>query len=948
MLFNPRSMNNKIHELMYLLDDNSVDIAGICETWLDNSNNNITATIKSYGYSIIHNFRTSKRGGGTAVLYKSNLVVSKLNIESNFKSFEVTAAVIRCTNNVKLIMLIIYRPGMITALFNQELDSLISNIVGRCDYLLIAGDLNLHFEQPNDKFVKACNDVISSFGMQCQVSEPTHINGGILDQIISYSRSDTLQCSTEVDNLNNLGSDHYPVYCSVNIELSKKKYEKVSFRNIRCINRVNFSEDIEAVVKDFVVTPGSFSTTINNLNMECITALDTHAPKITKTFPSVTNATWFDEDYRLLRAKRRKAEKQWKKSGTALDRYIFCAFRNQATAVALEKKKSHFCSLLHKSNGNPKTLFRIINKEMDKNQSCVIPDYTDDMTEIVTSFNNYFVDKIQKIRASIDESSNFNNSSCCDVPELPSGILSEFKQTDIVEIKEIISEFGIKCCPDDLLPQSLLVENQHLFLPLIVDIVNISLSTGNLEGVKRADIIPLIKSHGLDPNIFKNYRPVSNLTFIGKLIERVVLKRLNQHLTDNNLNIDNQSAYKQNNSTETLLIRITNDILIASDKKSAVVVMLIDLSAAFDTVDHTLLLKILKNEIGLRGTVLKWFESFLRGRSQRVRIGEVISDDIVIMFGVPQGSVLGPVLFNIYIRSIYNIVENHGFNILGYADDHQIYKTFQPQTQKHVLSSDLQECFSLISKWMTQFYLQLNASKTQIIVFGPPNVLKQIHINGVNFAEGTTIRFVSTVNNLGFRMDSNLNMRNQIMETKRRCFRTIRDIQRIRSLLTFDQLKMVVNSLVVSCLDYCNSMYYGINESDLQQLQIIQNAAAKVIYGKYKYDHIDDDLEDLHWLNIRKRIIFKICLLVFKSLNGIAPEYLQQLISYLPHGHTLKLQVPKSDSTYGKRSFSSVGPRIWNKLPPKVTENYNIIRFKSDLKTFLFNLSKYDIENLCS
>ena len=103
---------------------------------------------------------------------------------------------------------------------------------------------------------------------------------------------------------------------------------------------------------------------------------------------------------------------------------------------------------------------------------------------------------------------------------------------------------------------------------------------------------------------------------------------------------------------------------------------------------------------------------------------------------------------------------------------------------------------------------------------------------------------------------------------------------------------------MVSCLDYCNAVYFGINEKDLQQLQLIQNAACKVIYGKYKYDHVDDDLRKLHWLDIRKRIVFKICLLVFKCLNGSAPEYLQELIAYQPHGHTIKLKVPNLFSSY--------------------------------------------------
>ena len=165
---------------------------------------------------------------------------------------------------------------------------------------------------------------------------------------------------------------------------------------------------------------------------------------------------------------------------------------------------------------------------------------------------------------------------------------------------------------------------------------------------------PLIKGQSLDPSDLKNYRPIYNLSIIGKLIERVVLKRLNDHLSRNNLNIPFQSAYKKHHSTETLLIRIVNDLLITTDEKKATVVMLLDLSVAFDTVDHTKLLHILCKDIGISSNTLKWFKSFLSGRCQKVSINGTESSEIIIKFGVSQGSVLGPVLFNIYIRSLYN------------------------------------------------------------------------------------------------------------------------------------------------------------------------------------------------------------------------------------------------------------------------------------------------------
>lgn len=287
------------------------------------------------------------------------------------------------------------------------------------------------------------------------------------------------------------------------------------------------------------------------------------------------------------------------------------------------------------------------------------------------------------------------------------------------------------------------------------------------------------------------------------------------------------------------------------------------------------------------------------------------------------------------------------FNIHGYADDHQVMKTFKPFQQASVLTTDIELCFSAIKQWMSRFYLQLNDSKTQIIVFGPPRVLKNITIGGVNLSSGSSIRFISTVRNLGINMDSALSLDSQVVELKKKCFRTIRNIRKIRFLLSKEQLKQIVNALVVSSLDYCNALYYGITEHNLHQLQLLQNACAKTVMGKYKHDHMENDLNDLHWLNIKKRVIFKIGLLAYKSINGFSPLYLQELFQYSHHGHSLKLMIPDHRlEKYGRRSFSYTGPKLMNSLPESVKSAPSVEYFKRSLKTFLFNLTDNELQNL--
>ena len=210
----------------------------------------------------------------------------------------------------------------------------------------------------------------------------------------------------------------------------------------------------------------------------------------------------------------------------------------------------------------------------------------------------------------------------------------------------------MKTCALDLLPASVLTKCLQRLLPVITDIVNRSLDEAlRPNSLKTALIIPLLKKTNLDTEDFKNFRPVTNLPFISKLIEKSVAVQLVQYIDDNNFDEKLQSAYKKLHSTETALLRIHDDILRTVDRGCTVVSLLLDLSAAFDTVDHGLLLPRLNTRFGIKGKVLAWFKSYPTDRSQFVSINGSNSSHSDLMFGVPQGSVLGPILYLLYVSS---------------------------------------------------------------------------------------------------------------------------------------------------------------------------------------------------------------------------------------------------------------------------------------------------------
>ena len=289
------------------------------------------------------------------------------------------------------------------------------------------------------------------------------------------------------------------------------------------------------------------------------------------------------------------------------------------------------------------------------------------------------------------------------------------------ELRRIVSSFGVKCSPEDPIPAKLLTKYVNKFLSMWELLVNISLQEGSMECLKNAVIAPLIKEMDgiMDKDVFKNYRPVSNLLFVGKLIERVVSTRLNKHMTKNNLHSRRNHGYKKFHSSETLLLEVVDELLLSCDNGKPSIVLMLDLSAAFDTVDQKKLLNILQYEIGVDGIALQWFESFICNRTQKVKIGESYSEEGSLDFGVAQGSVLGPDLFKIYIRRFPEHMKTTLFQTFGFADDHQLVKTFLPVLQVYALGEDIQNCFDEIGKWMNEYFLRLNAIKTKILIILP-------------------------------------------------------------------------------------------------------------------------------------------------------------------------------------------------------------------------------------
>ena len=309
-----------------------------------------------------------------------------------------------------------------------------------------------------------------------------------------------------------------------------------------------------------------------------------------------------------------------------------------------------------------------------------------------------------------------------------------------------------------------------------------------------------------------------------------------------------------------------------------------------------------------------------------------------VPYGTPQGSVLGPALFNINVRSQPKVFQHCKFNTSAFADDSNGRRTFALSFQFQIIKHDVNNCMHRIVEWSHAQFMKINPDKTEIELFYPPSLNKEVLIRGL-FFEGQCIRFSEFVKNVGVWVDKNLNLDMHINNIVSHCFKILKDIGSVKKNLEKDDVECLVHSVITSRLDYCNSLFMNLCKKNLFKLQKLQNAAARLVLDRRRRESARVALRELHWLNVESRIIFKTILLVFKVVKGICSDNLKlKFKSFNGRSNDfLMLETPNFKTKYGKRVFEYNGSRLWNALPYKMRVEENIDCFKKCLKTLLFD-----------
>ena len=948
---NVRSIRNKTVEFHDNITDDGYDLCMITETWLDSDESVLQVEATPPGYCFDHLPRKDRRGGGIGLLCRSNMKPQRRQV-TQMKSFEYCEWLLKY-ETVQYLIIVVYRPPYselnrcTVSDFIEEFGSYMETVVTTPFKLLIGGDFNIQMDVGDSPDTKKFNDLLDCFNLKNHVSKSTHENGHTLDLIITRENDNII---VKQPDIMSFISDHAFVRAETTTLMKTYDEKQISFRKIKSLDIEKFKSDI--LTSEIHQVEASSVDEMTKIYDETLAnLLDVHAPVITKTIKIKTNSPWYNQELRNLKRIKRKAERKWKTSHSATDLEAFKSARAEYKNMCNEAKINFYSEKVVECSGDQRQLYKLINNLTKGETSVIYPDSTSNET-LSNEFATYFIDKIDKIMSDIDtiiETEGIDNYEYESL-SYDSSQLVEFAPLSTDQVLKIINNAKTKSSGLDPIPTSLLKQCLDVLIQPITNIVNASLVEGIFpERWKSALVTPLIKKPGLEP-VFKNYRPVSNLTFISKIVEKAGLIQYNNHLENiGMLNSDN-SAYKCNHSTETLLVKIFSDIVNNIDSRKVTLLVLLDLSAAFDTVNLDILSEIFKKRFHIEGKALNWFQSYLQNRDLRVLIDNVISDYHRVKYGVPQGSCLGPVVFLGYLSSLYDIIKTHlpDVHIAGYADDHQLYAAYnQSDSDSELIAlNKIQACISDVRKWMLSHKLKINDLKTEFMIIGSKYQLAKVKVDDIKVGNSSIIP-VKTFRNLGVIFDDQLRMEDYVNSICKKGYVQLRRIRQIRKYLDDSATESIIHSFVTSNIDYCNALLYDAPKCVIAKLQKLQNAAARVVCKARKFDHVTPLLKKLHWLPVLQRINYKIAILAFKCVNKTAPDYLcdlvelEQPVRILRSNDMLNLKLPRCRSQMGNRAFTNAAPRVWNSLPIYM-RRLDFLNFKRHLKTFLFTQS-FDI-----
>lgn len=931
------SLPRHIDELRFWLTDQNIDIIALNETRLDKTITDGEITIENY--SIVRKDRN--RNGGGVCVYVRNQINYRVRWDLIGESTESVVVEIMKPNSKSFGIIAAYRPpDSNNEIFFDGILHSVRMLDHESKEMYLLGDLNCDMlsnrpYRPTD----ILNSITEIYQLEQLITEPTRCTSKAetLIDLILTNRSANVAASGVV----HLGiSDHSLVFTIRKISIShvKNTHKVVYVRNFANFNVDNFRNDLQSLPWDDINMFDDVNETWLLWKRMFLSVVDKHAPIKRKRIRNKRNP-WLTSELKQLLIQRDRLKCTAIRTKSIEDWNMYTNARNNCNNKLKEAKIIYYQRTFKQNAGNSKVIWSSINELTHKNLNAKIEHINNlkcngrlisEPKEIAERFNKHFSEIGLKLSSSIQESRTSYLDYICETD-------AAFEIATIEECKvfHLLSKIDTKKATGmDQIPSNLLKIAAPVISKSLTVMFNKSVTTSTFpDDWKLARVTAIHKKEAKDD--MNNYRPISVLSCISKVFERIIYDQLYTYLNDNNLISANQSGFRPFYSTSTALLDATLDWLKTMDQGNLSAVIFLDLAKAFDTVNHDILIHKLRT-YGIQPRSLSWFQSYVCMRKQKCCVNGFLSSERLLGCGVPQGSILGPLMFLLFINDLPKCLRHSKARM--YADDTNITVTGTSLEEiVNLANNDLAN----ISEWLKANKLSLNTTKTEFMFIGSDSSLKKVRDVPLIFLNGKQIKRVRKTESLGIIIDEKLSWDEHIAHVSKKTSQAIGGLRRIRDYVPQQTAIIIFNSLIKPLFEYCDIVLDNMPITGSTRLQKLQNRAARVI-TKQGYDTRSVDIRNqLNWKTLSDQRKDHMLIMVFKLLNNLAPSYLRDHFetsennNYSLRGRKMMCVLPKPRTEFLRRSFAFSGAKIWNELPESIRCIDNLNTFKSHLQSLL-------------
>jgi len=926
---NVNGLFNKIDQIRYLMNTTkrNIHLFGITETHLTELIPESLVSIM--GYHTVRKDRKTGKGGGVAVFIRDDLKWQRrTDLENGIESIVIE---IFLKKSKPLIICIMYRPpdSSLHSVQNFEthLNDFLTTSITEDKETILLGDLNVDYNKRNDH--KPIKDMFTLVGLVQLIHDftrVTHSSKTIID-VIFTSHQDHIKETIVIP----MGiSDHDVI--GVNRKINNTRYtpRRIKMRNYKNYNAERLKDEIKTINWNEIIFRDSFNESWEAFKMKLSETINHHAPLAEKKIRG-KSCPWLTNPIKTKIKERDNLLKKARKSNDMIDWKNFRSCRNTVTAL-IRKSKKHYHQQIFNENINDsqkfwkelKKLYPLKSKQSCSNVINIDGERITDKVKIADSFCDFFSSigtKLSKSSISlVDRRWTFHNSKRL---YLNNNIVSfNFKvvTTDLLlkHLRTLKTTKGAG--PDEIPPRIIKDCADEIVLPLCY-LINLSLRTHTFPSAEKvARVTPVFKSG--EKSKMDNYRPISALNVFSKLIERIIHQQLYSYLEENKLLQDQQFGFRKQRSTQHAVSLFVEAIRKNADQGKCTGAIYLDLRKAFDTVNHSCLLHKLQLH-GVHNTELHWFEDYLFNRTQYVIYDDVISSRQHIECGVPQGSILGPLLFILLVNDLHHTLQKS--NLLMYADDTVVYYSSRSSEEVAiVLNTEIQK----IADWMNEncLILNLKKGKTEFVLYGSQqNLRKQgtcnININAAPINEEHQYTY------LGVNLDKHLTLQQHLNNTYKKVSSQLKLLTKIRYLLSSNIAETIYNAVILPKLLYCIPIMLSLPRSQETKLQSLHDRAFRICNGRRPWTSLS---------SIKQQ---RAACEVFKAVNGIGENYFE--FKRINHGMNTRrnnsnIQLQRIRTEFARKSFSHQGGLTFNKLPSELQKEISLALFKRKIKNFMF------------